>query len=169
MAHQLAFTWVSPLMSLGSRRQLQHDDLLELPPELQPTECRRVLWAKWKQVTTRHGCWLVIRHVWFLACWYSWSRQCAVMSCGLCGGSCNIPFLLILLRHHDSWGSMFLTVPFLPRSIRMQNRDGRESFCMCNVGRGSCAVRMVKRNSLSHASLPSSCPCPRPPMYALYA
>lgn len=51
-ASQLAFAWVTPLMSLGSRRRLQHDDLLDLPPELHPAECRRVMWGQWKQVCT---------------------------------------------------------------------------------------------------------------------
>ena len=50
LASQLAFAWVTPLMSLGSQRRVEQGDMLDLPPELQPAECRRVLWASWKQV-----------------------------------------------------------------------------------------------------------------------
>ncbi|BDA43676.1 probable multidrug resistance-associated protein 7 [Coccomyxa sp. Obi] len=48
-ASQLAFAWVTPLMSVGSHRRLEQEDLLDLPPELQPAECRRIMWANWKQ------------------------------------------------------------------------------------------------------------------------
>lgn len=37
-------------MSVGSHRRLEQEDLLDLPPELQPAECRRIMWANWKQV-----------------------------------------------------------------------------------------------------------------------
>lgn len=47
---QLALGWVTPLMRLGAQRPLQQEDLLQLPPNLQPSEARQVLWSKWCQV-----------------------------------------------------------------------------------------------------------------------
>ena len=44
---QLGFSWVTPLISLGARRQLQHGDLLALPPELQTEHCRKLMWHQW--------------------------------------------------------------------------------------------------------------------------
>jgi hypothetical protein len=83
LASQLVFAWVSPLMSLGSRRQLQHDDLLDLPPELQPAECRRVLWTTWKRVgllslcrnRNSNGCLLLCMALW----WCQKSMQCGML------------------------------------------------------------------------------------------
>ena len=46
---QLAFSWVTPLISLGSRRQLQHEDMLALPAALEPQHCRRLMWQQWHQ------------------------------------------------------------------------------------------------------------------------
>ena len=48
-ASQVVFSWVSPLMRLGSQRPLQQDDLLPLPLPLRPAECRRLLWGHWSQ------------------------------------------------------------------------------------------------------------------------
>ena len=47
---QLAFSWVTPLISLGSRRQLQHEDLMALPMQLEPRHCRSLMWQQWHQV-----------------------------------------------------------------------------------------------------------------------
>ena len=44
---QLGFSWVTPLISLGARRQLQHGDLLALPLELQTEHCRQLMWQQW--------------------------------------------------------------------------------------------------------------------------
>ena len=44
---QLGFSWVTPLISLGARRQLQHGDLLALPPELQTEHCQKLMWRQW--------------------------------------------------------------------------------------------------------------------------
>lgn len=57
---QLAFSWVTPLILLGSRRQLQHDDMLALPAALEPQHCRRLMWQQWHQACSLHTpiCWL---------------------------------------------------------------------------------------------------------------
>ena len=47
---QLAFSWVTPLISLGARRQLQHEDLNNLPPHLQTQHCRSLMWQQWHRV-----------------------------------------------------------------------------------------------------------------------
>ncbi len=47
---QLAFSWVTPLISLGSRRQLQHEDLTHLPPHLRTQHCRGLMWQQWHRV-----------------------------------------------------------------------------------------------------------------------
>ena len=44
---QLGFSWVTPLISLGARRQLKDGDLLALPPELQTEHCRKLMWQQW--------------------------------------------------------------------------------------------------------------------------
>ena len=38
---------MTPLISLGARRQLQHGDLLALPSELQTDHCRKLMWQQW--------------------------------------------------------------------------------------------------------------------------
>ena len=48
---QLAFSWVTPLISLGSRQQLQHEDMLPLPSALEPQHCRRMMWQQWHQAS----------------------------------------------------------------------------------------------------------------------
>lgn len=54
----LTFSWASPLLSLGSQRQLQQEDLFTLPQNLQPDACGRLLWQTWEQVS----------------CWAGWGR-----------------------------------------------------------------------------------------------
>jgi hypothetical protein len=46
----LTFSWATPLLALGSRRQLQQEDLYALPADLQPSACGRLLWRKWEEV-----------------------------------------------------------------------------------------------------------------------
>lgn len=47
---KLWFTWVSPLMANGARRQLQARDLLPLDHDMQPSACSERLWHEWTQV-----------------------------------------------------------------------------------------------------------------------
>ncbi|GFR50512.1 hypothetical protein Agub_g12778, partial [Astrephomene gubernaculifera] len=48
------FSWVTPLMQTGSRRQLQSDDLLQLDPSLEPERCGRTLWLNWSKELLLH-------------------------------------------------------------------------------------------------------------------
>lgn len=48
---RLSFSWASPLLAMGRRRQLDLRVLYDLPPELQPAACGRLLWRAWEAVS----------------------------------------------------------------------------------------------------------------------
>ncbi|MCO5571784.1 hypothetical protein L7F22_025532 [Adiantum nelumboides] len=45
----LLFTWVTPLMDLGTSRQLEYDDLFTLPEDLDPQNCSKSVLTAWAE------------------------------------------------------------------------------------------------------------------------
>ncbi|KAI5057619.1 hypothetical protein GOP47_0027634, partial [Adiantum capillus-veneris] len=45
----LLFTWVTPLMDLGTTRQLEYDDLFALPENLHPRTCSKYVLTSWAE------------------------------------------------------------------------------------------------------------------------
>ena len=51
----LTISWVNPLLQEGVQRQLEHSDLLPLPPLLAPGLCCARLWQSWEQEFLQHS------------------------------------------------------------------------------------------------------------------
>lgn len=51
----LLFTWVTPLMDLGTNRQLEYDDLFTLPRDMDPKVCCKWLWKTWADEQKHEG------------------------------------------------------------------------------------------------------------------
>jgi hypothetical protein len=51
----LTISWVNPLLQEGIQRQLEHSDLLPLPPLLAPGLCCARLWRCWEHEIFQHN------------------------------------------------------------------------------------------------------------------
>lgn len=45
----MSFKWVNPLMALGNQRQLNHEDLFDVPKDLDTKMCCGRLWRCWEE------------------------------------------------------------------------------------------------------------------------
>jgi hypothetical protein len=45
----VSFKWVNPLMALGNQRQLNHEDLFDVPKDLDTKMCCGRLWRCWEE------------------------------------------------------------------------------------------------------------------------